>query len=174
MYLIIGGTGRAGRLAARMLIDAGKPVRLLVRDPEKARAMGLSEAELVRGDVTRAETLSPAFEGVTGVFSALNTLHPGAVHLREAVEYEGNRHLIAAARQANARFVYLSVFEADQVTFPHFAVKARVEQLARQAGVPFTFLRPVTWTETLLMGMQNGRGQIIGRQTNRQQFVSVL
>ncbi|WP_049567911.1 NmrA family NAD(P)-binding protein [Nonomuraea sp. SBT364] len=64
-YLVTGATGKAGRHVVSHLLQAGHHVRALTRDPVKA---GLPpEVEVVAGDLTRPETLGPAFDGVTGV-----------------------------------------------------------------------------------------------------------
>ncbi|MEV0378551.1 NAD(P)H-binding protein [Nonomuraea sp. NPDC050643] len=64
-YLVTGATGSVGRHVVGHLRAAGHPVRALTRDPSRAR---LPEGvEVVQGDLSRAETLVPALEGVTGV-----------------------------------------------------------------------------------------------------------
>jgi uncharacterized protein YbjT (DUF2867 family) len=64
--LVVGATGRIGRLVVEEAIRQGHPVRALVRTTDKARQLP-SEAQVVIGDVTRPETL------------------PGAVDISEAV-----------------------------------------------------------------------------------------
>src|SRR5690606_39287462 len=64
-FLITGATGSVGRHVVDELVRAGAPVRALTRDPAAA---DLPEgAQIVRGDLTRPETLAPALRGVTGV-----------------------------------------------------------------------------------------------------------
>ena len=50
--LILGGTGLLGTPVARRLQADGFAVRLLARDPDKARAMFDETFEVVTGDVT--------------------------------------------------------------------------------------------------------------------------
>jgi len=52
MFLITGITGKVGGAAARHLLNRGKQVRALVRDPAKAAAWRSKGVELVKGDWT--------------------------------------------------------------------------------------------------------------------------
>lgn len=68
MFLVTGITGQTGAAAARTLLDAGHAVRALVRSPEKARAWAARGVSLVAGDVTSADDLARAMEGVAGAY----------------------------------------------------------------------------------------------------------
>jgi uncharacterized protein YbjT (DUF2867 family) len=57
--LVVGATGSIGRLVVEESIRQGYATRALVRNPEKARRLP-PEADIVVGDVTQPETLSPA------------------------------------------------------------------------------------------------------------------
>lgn len=63
--LVTGATGTVGSSLVRQLVAAGRHVRALTRDPRSAAALALPpEAEIVRGDFARPETLIPALRGV--------------------------------------------------------------------------------------------------------------
>lgn len=66
--LVVGGTGFIGKALVRRLVADGQRVRVLARDPRVVspdlRELGI---ELVRGDLTRPETLVPALEGIRQV-----------------------------------------------------------------------------------------------------------
>lgn len=68
MFLVTGLTGQTGAAAAQTLLDAGHAVRALVRTPEKARAWAARGVALVAGDVTSADDLARAMEGVDGAY----------------------------------------------------------------------------------------------------------
>ncbi|WP_327589236.1 NAD(P)H-binding protein [Nonomuraea sp. NBC_00507] len=64
-YLVTGATGSVGRHVVDHLVRAGQRVRALTRDPGRARLP--EQVEVVQGDLSRAETLVPALQGVEGV-----------------------------------------------------------------------------------------------------------
>src|SRR5450432_418556 len=64
--LVIGATGRVGRLVVDELLAAGVPVRALTRRPEAA---GLPPAvDVVSGDLTVPESLDAPLQGAGAVF----------------------------------------------------------------------------------------------------------
>jgi len=65
--LVIGGTRGTGLLIARLLAQQGVAVRALARDPARATETLGAAVEVVPGDITRAETLSPAIEQVSHI-----------------------------------------------------------------------------------------------------------
>jgi uncharacterized protein YbjT (DUF2867 family) len=71
--LVLGGTGRQGGATARHLLDRGRHVHALVRDPTDPAAAALVGlgAELVQGDLDDPASLGAAMAGVDGVFCVL-------------------------------------------------------------------------------------------------------
>ncbi|MFO0887969.1 MAG: NAD-dependent epimerase/dehydratase family protein [Isosphaeraceae bacterium] len=62
--LVLGATGFIGRELARQLVEGGRPIRLLVRNPSKLpRELFRDDVEIVRGDLTRGEDLEKATRG---------------------------------------------------------------------------------------------------------------
>jgi len=57
----------------KQLVAGGHPVRALVRDPAKAAALG-DGVEIFVADLSKPETLPPAFAGVDTAFVASNGL----------------------------------------------------------------------------------------------------
>jgi uncharacterized protein YbjT (DUF2867 family) len=66
--LVIGATGRIGRLTVEELVEAGVPVRALTRRPDEAATTLPANVEVVTGDLTVPESLDAALEGVGSVF----------------------------------------------------------------------------------------------------------
>lgn len=71
MYFITGSTGNTGKPIALALLEAGKNVRVISRDAEKAKELTDKGAELFVGDTTNAELLKRAFNGVTAVYAMI-------------------------------------------------------------------------------------------------------
>lgn len=59
VVLVCGATGGVGKRVVNRLVERGYKVRSLVRDADKARAILGDEVELVVGDITKPETLTP-------------------------------------------------------------------------------------------------------------------
>ncbi|KAL5175416.1 Uncharacterized protein HKD37_08G021627 [Glycine soja] len=75
IVLVAGATGGVGRRVVDILRKKGIPVRVLVRNEEKARKMLGSDVDLVIGDITKDSTLIPEyFKGVKKVINAASVI----------------------------------------------------------------------------------------------------
>ncbi|CAN6444643.1 unnamed protein product [Victoria cruziana] len=75
VILVAGATGGVGKRVVDILRKKGMPVRILVRNPDKARAMFGSDVDIVVGDITKTETLSPEyFIGIKKVINAVSVI----------------------------------------------------------------------------------------------------
>jgi uncharacterized protein YbjT (DUF2867 family) len=135
--LVIGATGRVGRLVVDELLRADVPVRALTRQPELA-ALPIG-AEVVVGDLTAPASLNAALHGVGAVFlvwtAAVATA--AAVVTRLATHSAGERR----------RVVYLS--SPHQTPHPFFqqpnalrGLHAEIERLLAAATLDVVVLRP--------------------------------
>ena len=155
MNLVIGATGQSGSAEASALAARQGPVRVLLRPGSDDARYVRAGCEIMRGDLTRPETLAPALEGVTGIVNFVGIGHDlktprGTV---ETVEIVGNRNLITAAQAAGGapHVVYLSVLMAERAPYVKpFAAKLATEASLRQSGLPFTILRPSNLTESIV------------------------
>lgn len=131
--LVIGGTGKVGRPLAAALVERGVEVRAMTRAalPEKA-APGV---ELVEADLSRPDTLPPAFEGIDRCY----LLTP----LSEK-ETELGTNAVDAARDAGVeRIVLQSVLRAEEAQeIPHFGSKIRILDRIRESGIPWVVVSP--------------------------------
>lgn len=115
--LVTGATGKQGGAVVRALLQAGRPVRALSRDPSSpaAQALAAQGVEIVKGDFHDPASLDVALKGVDGVFSMQMGSHPGDPD----TEILTGKALIEAARRAEVRVVvHTSVARAgDQKNF---------------------------------------------------------
>ena len=131
--LVTGGTGSVGSHVVRELVARGASVKVLTRDPAKAKLPAGVTA--VQGDLTQPETVRRVFNDVDAVF-LLN-----GVSITEA--HEGLLAVSGMRLSGVKRLVYLSVHQVDQAAWlPHFGAKVGVEEGIKRSGIPFTILRP--------------------------------
>lgn len=148
--LITGATGKQGGATAHALAGKGFALRAMTRKPESDTAKAVASAtgaELVRGDLNDAASLTEALKGAWGVFAVQNTWEAGV-----AGEEEQGKRIATLAREAGVQhFVYSSVGSAHRKTgIPHFDNKQRIEDTVRGLGFPsHVILRPVFFMENL-------------------------
>jgi uncharacterized protein YbjT (DUF2867 family) len=172
--LVVGATGRVGGAVVRYLLEAGYEVRALVRSAGKVEPLRSLGAEPVVGDVTKPDTLAPAVEGCSGVFSALSA---GTGREAKEVEYRGNVNLFSTARGAGVRrFVYNSALLVDHPLAQRVGTlreKARFEEALLGADdISATILRPVMFMETLLLALSGPVAFVPGRQRRLVSWIS--
>lgn len=149
---IAGGSGFIGRAIVRRLTAIpGLTVRLLTRDPEKARTRLalVGKVDFVAADVNDSTRLAIALAGADTIINAVQfdgypIEQPARGLTFNRVDYGGTVALIAAAKAAKvANFLYISGAAADERSSnPAFRAKGRAERALRDAGLAFTILRP--------------------------------
>jgi len=105
--LVTGATGFTGGHLARRLAAAGDTVRAVVRRPDQVASLRDAGVEVVVGNLTDAESLRRACEGVEVVYNIAALYRtaglPGSAY--RAVNAEGVATLVRAAAGAGARRV---------------------------------------------------------------------
>ena len=145
MILITGGTGFVGSRIVHALRAESRPVRCLVRRPERASQLRAWGVDLVQGDVTDAESLKRATEGVDAVIHLVAIIE-GKPEAYERVMRRGTESLIAAAEQAGARrFVLMSALGTTEETrelTPYYGAKWAMEQAVQGSSLEHVIFRP--------------------------------
>jgi len=146
MFAVMGATGQVGGAVARRLLEAGKPVRAVVRDRARAAALEASGAEVAVADVTDAASLAAALRGAAGAF----VMNPPNYAGDPIAEGERAAAAIGAAL-AEARpghVVALSSVAADRTDVNGIAAAVwPVERAVRAAVSGATVLRPTYFME---------------------------
>lgn len=117
---ITGATGLIGSHLTRRFIEEGFQVRALVRDPGKAGWLKDIGAEIIKGDITDAESLIPAVEGCQHVFhGAAWVSERGKKEEIWKANVQGTQNMVNAAVAARVqRFIHISscaVYGSKQV-----------------------------------------------------------
>ena len=141
MYAIMGITGNVGGEVARTLLAAGREVRAIVRNPDKAQAWAQKGCQIAVADINDEEALVAAFLGADGVFVMVPPSFDPAPGFPEA--YATAAILRSALGRARpSRVIYLSTIGA-QSSRPNLLTQHTIlEQELRQLSIPITFLRP--------------------------------
>jgi uncharacterized protein YbjT (DUF2867 family) len=140
--LMVGATGTYAHWVLRALIERGVVVRALVRNEERAQvALDNGAHEVVVGDLTQPASLSPAVEGVDGVF------HIGPGHA--AREADMGVAMVNAARAGGVRkFVFSGVIHPSiSALTNHAAAKLPVEDALYTSELDFTVLQPARFMQ---------------------------
>ena len=140
---ITGGTGYVGRALVEKLLGRGHEVRALVRRGSEAKLT--AGAEAVVGDPLDESSFAASVAPSDTFVQLVGVAHPSPAKAREFREIDlvSGRASVSAARTAGVRhFVYVSVAQPAPVMRDYQAVRAEVEGLLRESGVPATVLRP--------------------------------
>jgi len=166
--LVTGATGFVGSHVARQLVEAGEPVRVLVRPDSNLRLLQGLRAERVEGDLRDLDSLERAIKGVRRVFHVaadyrLWSRHPDEIYQSNVL---GTRALFeVAARHGVERVVYTSTVATIAVPsageLPNEQTEATLAQMighykrskflaeqeaknAAAAGLPVVIVNPTT------------------------------
>ena len=99
--LVTGATGFIGMALTRSLLDAGEPVRVFVRNPDKLSADGLNIHDIAQGDITDARAVESAVAGTRLVYAIAGAFREPNLsdEQYEAVNVAAVGHLMRAARR---------------------------------------------------------------------------
>jgi dihydroflavonol-4-reductase len=164
---VTGANGFLGSHVVRALITRGDRVRALARANADLSALRGIDCEIVRGDVREIDSLRPGFKGCDEVYHVAADYRLWVVDDAPmyAINVEGTRNVIAAAREAGvSRIVHTSTVGA--LGIPHDApgredtpvtleamvgpykrskfLAERVAEDAARAGAPVVIVNPST------------------------------
>ncbi|MGK9235855.1 NmrA family NAD(P)-binding protein [Inquilinus limosus] len=147
MYVVAGVSGNTGAAAARALIQAGEPVRVVVRNAVKAEDWARRGAEVAVADLGDAGTLAAALAGARGAY----LLNPPGYASEDpfgdaAAVAEAIAEAVVAARLP--KLVILSSVGSDRPSGTGLIATNRIlEQRLAAVGLPVTFLRAAYFME---------------------------
>src|SRR5260370_9504517 len=132
-----GGSGCIGGAIARRLAASGSTnVRVLTRNPDKARLqLELPGVEFVHADIAQPASLANALKGANAIVDAIQfdgypVENPRRGLTFERIDYGGVVALIDAPKEsAIQQFIYISAAPVDQNSpHPGFRAKGRAER----------------------------------------------
>jgi NADH dehydrogenase len=153
LVVLFGGGGFLGRYVAQELLRSGARVRIAERDPLDAFFLkplaALGQAQSIRADITKPETVARAVQGATAVVNLVGLLKGKF----QAVHVDGAANVAKAAAAAGVqRLVQISAIGADPAADSTYArTKGEGEQAVRAAFPGATIIRP-----SILFGPEDG------------------
>lgn len=158
MFLITGITGKVGGAAARHLLAQGKQVRALVRDEAKASAWADGGVELIKGEWEDAAAMARALKGVEGAYLMVPPTQAPSHEFLEAKAVIAS-YVKALGEAMPPKLVVLSSVGSEKthglglITSTHL-----LEEALKGQTVPLAFVRPGSFYENFLYGLQAGQG----------------
>lgn len=156
MYAITGISGKVGGAVAETLLQAGLPVRAVLRNPANAAAWAARGCDIAIADMTDAAALARAFENVDGAFILPPPQFdpaPGFPEARAAIDAVASAIALGQPRQV----VCLSTIGAQSTQQNLLTQRTLMEQALRRLPVPMTFLRPGWFMENFAWDVASAR-----------------
>jgi uncharacterized protein YbjT (DUF2867 family) len=145
MILVTGGTGFVGPKIVHRLRAEDRPVRCLVRDPDRGKELAAWGCELAQGDVTEPDSVRRAAKGCEVVVHLVAIIQ-GKPEQFERVMVQGLKNVVDAAKGVGVRrFVLMSALGTSEQTkdlSPYFGAKWRMEQAVKDSGLEHVTFRP--------------------------------
>jgi uncharacterized protein YbjT (DUF2867 family) len=100
--ILITTAGKVGAEAARLLAQRGEPVRVLVRDLEKATALAQAGADVAVGDLDVPATVDAAMRGVSAVVLVSPAIPAQELNVVTSAAGAGVGHVVKITSKASA------------------------------------------------------------------------
>lgn len=144
--LVTGGTGFIGRYLVGTLIKKGHQVKVIARDPEKAKLFEKKDTKVVIGDLGDREFLKKELAGIEAIYHLAAI--PGQIwgipwekYKKVNIGYTKNL-LEAAFKNQMKKFVFCSSIQtADPSTF-YGRSKLEAEVAVKKSGLDYVIIRP--------------------------------
>src|SRR5215472_1177329 len=139
-YLITGSTGEVGSRVVRQLLEHRIRVRVLARREEKARSLFGNRVDVSVGDLASPDSIRVAVQGTNTIF---------LVNVGPEIPERDKAAAMISKEVGVRKIVKLSSLDVEQ----GLAIGAwheKGEAAIREAGIPFTFVRPTGFMSNLL------------------------
>lgn len=182
--LLCGATGALGGEIARHLAAADVPFRALVRPGREAGPLEALGAQVVRGDLREAASLTRAVQGIATVISTANTMArlldgDHDLSIRD-VDDRGYANLIAACEQAGVqRFVFATALgDLAAAHTPFTDAKVATEARLRASAMHEVVVRSDMFQEVWLSPIvgfdwEHGKVSVYGKGETRHGYVAI-
>jgi uncharacterized protein YbjT (DUF2867 family) len=146
--LVYGAGGVQGGAVARKLLNEGYTVHTIVRSLDKAAELQKQGITAFVGDLSDADGLTSAHDGVSKVFLLL----PVDYDLER--NHQFIRNTVDAAKRANVKLLVFNTsgFVPDDITgVTAYDIKRELIAYVKQSGIPSIVLQPIFYMENFLI-----------------------
>lgn len=137
--ILVTTAGKVGSEAARLLTQREIPVRVLVRDPEKTKALADAGAEIAVADLAVPASIDEAMAGVTSVVLVSPAVPAQELNVVASAARAGVRHVVKATSKASA-----------DSPIARRRWQTEIEAGLAASGVPHTLLRSNAYMHNVL------------------------
>jgi uncharacterized protein YbjT (DUF2867 family) len=162
--LVVGATGMLGEPVARRLLDEGWAVRVLSRDPVKARDRLGAGFEIVSGNIDDPNSLEAAVDACSVVHINLSGGPDYSVETRGAAVLSA---ISAGAGVQRLGYISGASVVKENCWFEGTRAKYEAEAAIRASGVGYTFFKATWFMESLPKFVRGNRALVFGKQPRR-------
>jgi uncharacterized protein YbjT (DUF2867 family) len=139
--ILVTTAGKVGAEAARLLREQDVPVRVLVRDPDKAvaKALAAAGAEIAVGDLDGPASIDAAMAGVSAVVLVSPAVPAQELNVVASAARAGVAHVVKATSKASA-----------DSPIARRRGQAEIEAGLAASGIPHTLLRSNAYQQNVL------------------------
>src|ERR1700691_4400058 len=140
IMILVTTAGKVGAGTARLLAQRGEPVRVLVRDPDKATTLAQAGVEVTRGDLEVAATIDAAMHGVSTVVLVSPAIPVQELNVVASAVRAGAGHIVKVTSKAPA-----------DSSIARRRGQAEIENGLIVSGLGYTLLRNNAYMQNFLM-----------------------
>lgn len=165
--LVAGATGYLGQHVVKAFKKKGFRVRALARNAGKLESLSEYIDEIVIGEVTDANSMQKVCKNIDVVFSSIGITKQKDNLTYMDVDYQGNKNLLEAAQKEGvAKFIYVSVFNAEKIRdLKGIQAKLKFTEALKRSGLNYVVVYPNGFFSDMLdyLNMaKQGRGYVFG------------
>jgi uncharacterized protein YbjT (DUF2867 family) len=138
--ILVTTAGKVGSETARLLAQRDMPVRVLVRDPAKAKTLAEGGAQVAAGDLDVPASIDEAMTGIDTVVLVSPAVPAQELNVIGAAARAGTGHVIKATSKASA-----------DSPIARRRWQAEIEAGLAASGIPHTLLRSNAYMQNTLM-----------------------
>jgi uncharacterized protein YbjT (DUF2867 family) len=138
--ILVTTAGKVGSETARLLATQGVPVRVIVRDADKAAALEIQGVDAVNGDLEVPATIDAAMRDISGVVLVTAAVVQQELNVIDSATRAGVKHVVKITTKASAH-------SPIAIRRDH----AQIERALIASGVGYTLLRNNTYMQNFLM-----------------------